>query len=79
MIVEVPLAFGSAICFPRNISHTFLPSDVGLSTLNVTSSYIKPQTKGFSYPSLYNFDNATLMSFDDYQISLKQIPKKICN
>jgi hypothetical protein len=71
-IIEIPLTFGSVVCFPRNISHTFKPSDVGLSTLNITEYYIEPCTPGFSYPSLCNFDEAVIMSYTNYQVAFNE-------
>ena len=72
-IIEVPLVFGSIVCFPRNVSHTFLPSDSGLSTLNITNAYIQPHTKGFSYPAPCDFNDAVIMTYDNYHMSLNKI------
>lgn len=70
VVIEVPLTLGSVICFPRGVSHTFRPSDTGLSTLNITNVYQEPHTKGFSAASPCDFDKARLMTYNDYQSAL---------
>lgn len=70
-IVRIPFGFASVVCFPRFVNHTFIPSDIGLSTLNITDSYIQPHTNGFSHPAPCNFDDAVVMSYYDYQTLLK--------
>jgi hypothetical protein len=70
-VIEVPFDFGSVICLPRFVDHTVLPSDVGISTLNITETYIQPNTNGFSQPSKYNFDEAKVMSYQKYINILK--------
>ncbi|KJH71577.1 hypothetical protein [Aliterella atlantica] len=69
-VVRIPFGFASVVCFPRFVNHTFLPSDVGLSTLNITDSYVQPHTNGFSHPAPCNFDDAVVMSYNDYQTML---------
>ncbi|MBW4502839.1 MAG: hypothetical protein KME57_25560 [Scytonema hyalinum WJT4-NPBG1] len=66
-VVRIPFDFGSVVCFPRGVNHTFIPSDIGLSTLGITDRYIRPDTNGFSHPATYNFDDAVVMSYRDYQ------------
>ncbi|GAB1543696.1 hypothetical protein NUACC21_63720 [Scytonema sp. NUACC21] len=72
-MIEILLSFGSVVCFPRYVNHTLQPSDIGLSTLNITDTYIEPQRIGFSYPSTYNFDEASVLSYADYQTALHHI------
>lgn len=71
IVVRIPLDFASVVCFPRFVNHTFIPSDIGLSTLNITDSYTQPHTNGFSHPATCNFDDAVVMSYCDYQALLQ--------
>lgn len=66
-IVKIPFDFASVICFPSFVNHTFIPSDTGLSTLNITDRYIQPHTNGFSHPAKCNFDDLKVISYCDYQ------------
>lgn len=66
-VVRIPFDFASVVCFPRGVNHTFIPSDIGLSTLNITDSYIQPHTNSFSYPATCNFDDVKVISYDNYQ------------
>jgi hypothetical protein len=66
-VIKVPFDFASVICLPRFVDHTVLPSDVGISTLNITDIYIQPNTSGFSHPSKSNFDDAEVLSYQKYQ------------
>lgn len=70
-VVRIPLDFASVVCFPHFVSHTFIPSDLGLSTLNITDSYTRPHTSNFSHPAPCNFDDAVVMSYCDYQALLQ--------
>lgn len=71
-IVKIPFDFASVICFPSFVNHTFIPSDTGLSTLNITDSYIQPHTTSFSHPATCDFDNAVVMFYDDYQKRMRR-------
>lgn len=66
-VVRIPFDFGSVVCFPRFVNHTFISSDVGLSTLNITDRYIQPHTNNFSHPAICDFDKAVEMSYCNYQ------------
>lgn len=70
-IIRIPIDFASVLCFPCYVSHTFIPSDIGLSTLNITDRYTQPHTNGFSHPATYNFDDAVVMSYSNYQALLQ--------
>ncbi|HLO88797.1 MAG TPA: hypothetical protein VK203_27835 [Nostocaceae cyanobacterium] len=74
-VIKIPLDFGSIICFPNFVAHTFIPSDVGLSTLNITDSYTPPQTNGFSHPSVCDFDKAVVISYPEWQKKLENLAK----
>lgn len=67
IVVRIPFDFANVVCFPSFVNHTFIPSDVGLSTLNITNRYIQPHTNSFSHPATCNFDDAVKMSYCDYQ------------
>jgi hypothetical protein len=71
-IIKIPFEFASVVCFPHFVNHTFMPSDIGLSTLNITDRYIQPHTSNFSHPSTCNFDEAIVMSYSDYKSILKK-------
>lgn len=72
IVVIIPFDFASVVCFPGFVNHTFISSDVGLSTLNITDRYIQPHTISFSYPAKCNFDDAKVISYCDYQNWCKQ-------
>lgn len=71
-VVKIPFDFANVVCFPRFVNHTFISSDVGLSTLNITDSYIQPHTTSFSHPAMCDFDNAVVMSYYDYQKRMRR-------
>ncbi|PSB11216.1 hypothetical protein C7B62_06605 [Pleurocapsa sp. CCALA 161] len=66
-VVRIPFDFASVVCFPRFVNHTLMPSDVGISTLNITDKYIQPHTNNFSQVATCDFDKAVKMSYYDYQ------------
>ena len=71
-VIRIPIRFGSIVFIPRLVSHTFLPSDNGLSTINITERYIRPSSPGFSFPSPCDFDMARSYLYADYNSLLRQ-------
>ncbi len=71
-VVRIPFDFASVICFPRGVSHTFIPSDIGLSTLNITDKYIQPHTNSFSHPATCHFNDVKVISYNNYQKLIEQ-------
>ena len=67
IVFRIPFNFANVVCFPSFVNHTFMPSDVGLSTLNLNDRYIQLHTNIFSYPAKCNFNDAKVISYCDYQ------------